>query len=151
MQQKRWKPDNKDPRERAWVAVQYFGAALLERVEAALKAADLPGLEWYDVLWALERQGPLRQRDLGEHVLLARYSVSRLIDRMEAEKLVERRECPTDARGQVVHATQAGLDLRKRMWAVHGPAIQAALAPLTREEAAQLAELLSKLEMRASG
>ena len=145
MQQPHWKPTNKDPRERAWVAVQYFGSGLLERVEGALKCAGHPGIEWYDVLWALEREGPLRQRDLAEHMLLARYSASRLIDRMEAEGLVERRTCPNDGRGQMVHATEAGLALRKAMWAVYGKAIQKELSVLTEDEAAQLAALLSKL------
>ncbi len=142
---KRRTPTNKDPRERAWVSIQYFGSAMLERVESALKAKGFPGLEWYDVLWGLEREGPLRQRDLVDHLLSARYSVSRLVDRMEADGLVERRECPDDARGQLVHITEAGLKLRKEMWAVYDPAIQAALSPLTREEAAALAALMAKL------
>lgn len=145
MQQTLPKPTNKDPHERAWVALQMFGPAVLERVEAPVKCAGLPPLEWYDVLWALEREGPLRQRDLAANMLIARYSVSRLVDRMEAEGLVERRECPGDARGQMVHATEAGLALRKRVWATYGPAIQAGLSALTKDEAAQLAELLSKL------
>ncbi|GAM96555.1 transcriptional regulator of MarR family [alpha proteobacterium U9-1i] len=97
------------------------------------------------MLWALEREGPLRQRDLANHMLAARYSLSRLVDRMEAEGLVERRECPEDLRGQMVHATEAGQKLRKQAWTAYGPAIQAELSPLTAEEAAQLAELLSKL------
>ncbi len=142
---KKWVPDNKDPRERAWVSIQYFGSNLLERVENSMKAKGFPGLEWYDLLWGLEREGALRQRDLGGYLLLARYSISRLVDRMEAEGLVERRECPEDGRGQLVHITQAGLKLRKEMWAVYGPAIQNALAPLTTEEAAALAALLAKL------
>ncbi len=145
MQQPTRKPTNEDPHERAWVAVQLYGAALLERVEAQVKTAGFPPLEWYDVLWALEREGPLRQRDLASHMLLARYSLSRLVDRMEAEGLVERRECKEDARGQMVHPTEAGLKLRKQMWTAYGPAIQKSLSRLTKAEAAQLAELLSKL------
>lgn len=141
----KWTPTNSDPRERAWVAIQYFGSAILERVEADLKSKGFPGLEWYDVLWGLEREGPRRQRDLADHLLLARYSISRLVDRMEADGLVERRTCPDDARGQFVHITAAGLKLRKDMWAVYGPAIQGALAPLTDAEAAALAALMARL------
>ncbi len=135
----------KDPVQRAWVAVQRFGPALLERVDARLRLADLPALEWYDVLWALEREGPLRQRDLADHMLIARYSISRLIDRMEADGLVERRECPHDGRGQMVHATPSGLKLRKTMWTVYGKAMREVLAPLNEKEALQLAALLAKL------
>lgn len=135
----------KDPVPRAWVAIQRFGPALLERVEARVQDAGLPALEWYDVLWAIEREGPLRQRDLANHMLLKRYSISRLIDRLEAEGLVERRECPGDARGQLLHLTPAGAKLRKEMWAVYGKAMREALAPLSEKEALQLTTLLLKL------
>jgi DNA-binding MarR family transcriptional regulator len=118
---------------------------LLERVEARLKEAGFPPLEWYDVLWAIEREGPLRQRDLAANMLIARYSISRLIDRMEADGLVERRTCPGDARGQVVHATRAGLALRKAMWGAYEPAMKEALGALSEAEALQLAALLTKL------
>jgi DNA-binding MarR family transcriptional regulator len=135
----------RDPTQRAWVAIQRFGPLLLERVECALKRAGFPALEWYDVLWAIEREGPLRQHELAAHMLIARYSISRLIDRMEAEALVERRECPEDARGQMVHATAKGLKLRKAMWSVYGAAMREALSPLSSREAEQLSALLAKL------
>lgn len=131
--------------QRAWVAVQRFGPAILERVETRVTEAGFPPLEWYSVLWAIEREGPLRQRDLASHMLIARYSISRLIDRMEEEGVVERRECPNDARGQIIHATPKGLKLRKDIWVVYGKAMREALAPLTEKEALQLAALLAKL------
>jgi len=145
MQQDSWIPTNKDPHERAWVALQVFGAQALEKVETALKDQGFPSIEWYDILWALEREGPQRQRDLANHLLVARYSLSRLVDRMEAEGSVERRECPEDLRGQTVHLTEAGRAQRKKMWAAYSPALQGAMGKLNADEAAQLAALLSKL------
>lgn len=145
MQQMNRIPKNKDPRERAWVALQLFGPATMEKIEAALKTEGFPPLEWYDVLWALEREGPQRQRDLANYILVARYSLSRLVDRMEAEGLVERKDCADDARGQTVHLTEAGRDLRKRAWGAYSPAIQEVMGKLTADEAGQLAALLSKL------
>jgi DNA-binding MarR family transcriptional regulator len=145
MQQDNWIPTNKDPYERAWVALQHFGAQALEHVEAELKSEGFPSLEWYDVLWALEREGPQRQRDLANHILVARYSLSRLVDRMEGEGLVERKQCAEDLRGQMVVLTDAGRALRKRIWAAYGPALQATMGKLSASEAAQLAALLSKL------
>lgn len=135
----------KDPLQCAWVAIQRFGPALLERIERQVAEAGFPGLETYDVLWAIEREGPLRQRELAHHMLLQRYSISRLVDRMETDGLVERRECPGDARGQLVHLTPSGAQLRKEMWAVYGKAIREALSPLSEREARQLAALLKKL------
>jgi DNA-binding MarR family transcriptional regulator len=60
-------------------------------------------------------QAPTRPRDLGKHLLVARYNLSRLLDRLEAEGLIEREDCPDDARGQVLKLTRAGKALRTRM------------------------------------
>jgi DNA-binding MarR family transcriptional regulator len=66
---------------------------------------------------------------------------------MEDDGLVERRECPEDLRGQTVHITDAGLALRKKMWGAYSPALQGTMGKLDAKEAAQLAALLSKLEL----
>jgi len=134
-----------DPHERAWIALQTFAPVARGRIEKAFKTNGFGPLEWYDVLWALEREGPLRQRDLAAHLLLERYSLSRLIDRLEAESLVVRSDTEADLRGQVVHLTEAGRKMRKSMWDVYAPAIQRTMGGLDAEEAAQLARLLVKL------
>ncbi len=133
--------------ERAWIALLRVGPHLLDRVEAELKAAGFPPLAWYDVLWELERAGaPVRQRDLGERLLVARYNLSRLIDRLEAEALVSREDCPDDARGQMLKLTRAGRSLRARMWPAYAAAIRTAVEQrLSATEAETLAKLLDKL------
>lgn len=60
-------------------------------------------------------------------MLLAQYNLSRLIDRMEKAGYVERRPLMEDRRGQVIAITAAGKAIRRRMWSVYGPAIQAAI------------------------
>ena len=134
-----------DPHERAWIALQTFSPLARTRIEKAFKSNGFGPLEWYDVLWALEREGPLRQRDLAAHLLLERYSLSRLVDRLEAESLVVRSDTEADLRGQVVHLTDAGREMRKSMWAIYGPAIQSTMGGLDTSEAALLAKLLGKL------
>jgi DNA-binding MarR family transcriptional regulator len=132
--------------ERAWVQLVRAHRSALCSVEKALRAADLPPLEWYDVLLELERGGPLRPRDLQDRLLLAQYNLSRLLDRMESDGLVERERCSDDARCQWVKATAQGEALRARMWPVYADAIRTAVeARLTRTQAAQLADLLGKL------
>ncbi|MGE3142933.1 MAG: MarR family winged helix-turn-helix transcriptional regulator [Hyphomonadaceae bacterium] len=135
-----------DPLQRAWIALARVAPKMQEAVEASLKEAGLPPLEWYSVLWSLERAGgEVRPRDLGEALFLARYNVSRLIDRMEAEGLVARRACPGDARGHNLALTPKGKELRLKMWAVHAPAMARAMAPLNDAEALALQKLLEKL------
>jgi DNA-binding MarR family transcriptional regulator len=100
----------------------------LDSIERALKAAKLPPLAWYDVLLELERAGgSLRPFELEREMLLAQYNLSRLIDRMEEAGYVERRALKEDRRGQAIVITAAGKTLRRRMWSVYGPAIQAAI------------------------
>jgi DNA-binding MarR family transcriptional regulator len=135
-----------DSAARAWVQLIRAHRSALCAVERALRSADLPPLEWYDVLLELERGGPLRPRDLQDHLLLAQYNLSRLLDRMESEGLVTRERCSEDARCQWVKATAAGETLRKRMWPVYAEAIQQAVGgKLTKSEAEKLGDLLGRL------
>ena len=135
-----------DTAQRAWVQLIRAHRSALCSVERALRAADLPPLEWYDVLLELERGGPLRPRDLQDRLLLAQYNLSRLLDRMEAAGLVARERCSEDARCQWVRATDSGKALRQRMWPVYAAAIGSAVGEkLTSGQAERLAELLARL------
>jgi DNA-binding MarR family transcriptional regulator len=135
-----------DAAQGAWVQLIRAHRSALCSVERALRSADLPPLEWYDVLLELERAGPLRPRDLQDRLLLAQYNLSRLLGRMVAEGLVLRERCSEDARCQWVRVTDDGRALRKRMWPVYAEAIEGALgAKLTTPQAERLSELLSRV------
>lgn len=134
--------------EAAWIQLMRVPEALLGRVQADLKAQGFPPLEWYDVLLELDRNsnGALRQRALGERLLLARYNLSRLVDRLEAEGLVRREACADDARGAVVAITDAGRALRERMWPAYADAVRRHVGErLTAGEPAALERTLRKL------
>src|SRR3954447_18000903 len=92
----------------AWTRLIRAHAVALGAVEAALAAAGLPALAWYDELLELERLGPVRPRELQGRLLLAQPNLSRLIDRMEAAGLVARVACEDDRRGHLLVATDAG-------------------------------------------
>lgn len=130
----------------AWVRLVRAQRCTVLAIERAVKEAGFPSLEWYDVLWELEREGPARPRALQAGLLFPQSNLSRLLDRMEAAGLIERGSCKEDARGQVVRITDKGKDLRRRMWKVHAAAIQNVIGSrLSSEEAAQLAGLLDRL------
>jgi len=82
-----------DATVRAWVRLTRAQQRAQGEIEAALKQAGLPPLAWYDVLLETERAGKdgLRPFELERAMLLAQYNLSRLVDRMAAEGLVERR------------------------------------------------------------
>jgi len=132
----------------AWTRLVLASQTVLGRIEAALKAADLPPLSWYDVLLELGRaeNGRLRPLELERRTLLAQYNASRLIDRMEKAGLVARLPHPEDGRGQLVMITAEGRAMQKRIWRVYGPAIAAQVGEKLRPgEASELARLLQKL------
>jgi DNA-binding MarR family transcriptional regulator len=137
-----------DDSVRVWARLIRVEQKLLDAVEAALKAAKLPPLVWYDVLLELAREpdGRLRHRDLYARMLLAKYNLSRLVDRMSAAKLVSREAIDDDARGAYIQITTAGRAMRSRMWSVYGRAIAKNFsARLDRDDIDDLSRILEKL------
>ena len=133
---------------RAWARLTQAQQIVHASIEGTLKAAKLPPLAWYDALLELERAGDrgLRPGELQRQMLLAQYNLSRLIDRVEQAGYAERRACDDDGRGQIIVITAAGRDIRRRMWAVYGPAIQGALGDhLSPKQTETLDALLGKL------
>jgi len=134
--------------QRAWARLTRAQRAALASIERALKAAELPPLVWYDALLELDR-GPdagLRPVELEREMLLPQYGLSRLIDRMEAAGLVERRPFEADGRGQIVAITPLGRETRRRMWPVYARAIQESVGDrLAEEDLATLNALLGRL------
>jgi DNA-binding MarR family transcriptional regulator len=131
----------------AWARLVRAEGAVLAKVERDLKNAGFPPLAWYDVLLELDRsENGLRPFELEERMLLKQYNLSRLVDRMEADGLVRRQRCPTDARGFHLCIEPAGRDLRERMWPVYAESVKQHFATrLGDGEACELARLLGKL------
>lgn len=136
---------------RAWTRLARAHRAALGTVEARLKAADLPGLDWYDALLELERAGAkgLRPFELQKELLFAQYNLSRLVDRLVAAGHVTRRASDADGRGQLLSITASGRALRRRMWPAYAEAIEEAIGRhLADAEAGRLGDLLTKLYVR---
>jgi DNA-binding MarR family transcriptional regulator len=132
----------------AWIALNRAQRRLFEAIEAELKSAGLPPLNWYDVLRELWRapEGRVRQGDLEHKMLFPQYGISRLVDRLEAERLARRERCADDGRAHWVIVTEQGLALRHRMWPVYAAAIERHLGQkLSDQEAGHVAELMRKL------
>jgi DNA-binding MarR family transcriptional regulator len=132
----------------AWASLVRTERALLDRVEEALKRAGLPALDWYHVLYEIDRapKGMMRQTSVQDRTQLAQYNVCRLVDRLQGEGLVERHQCQVDGRNNVVVITAKGRALRRAMWPVYAAAIADNFGSrLTQAETEQLAQLLGKV------
>src|SRR5699024_11951859 len=75
----------------AWESLLRAQVHLMRQFEAAKDFAPLSARE-YDVLFTLSGEGPMRLRDLNEHVLLTQPSLSRMVERMDKAGLVSRCE-----------------------------------------------------------
>jgi DNA-binding MarR family transcriptional regulator len=132
----------------AWASLVRTEKALVDKVEERLKGAGFPPLDWYHVLYEVDRtpKGMLRQSGVQDRTQLAQYNVCRLVDRLEREGLVERHQCQLDGRNNVLVITAKGRALRRAMWPVYAAAIEENFgACLTQAEAEQLARLLAKV------
>ena len=95
---------------RAWRAMLRAEACLSKRLDAALDQAHGLPLTSYEVLDRLADSGGGRMRmcDLAEQAQLSRSGLTRLVDRLEREQLLERCSCEQDARGSFACLTGAG-------------------------------------------
>jgi DNA-binding MarR family transcriptional regulator len=132
---------------KAWIRLVRARHAVVSALEADGKAAGALPIEWYDVLWDLERhEDGVRPFKLEERLLFAQYNLSRLIDRLVEAGLVRREVCPTDKRGQMLFITDAGKKARKATWPHYARGMNKHLGDkLTEAEAEKLATLLGKL------
>lgn len=108
-----------------WIAMNLTTRSIQARIGAALKAAGLPSLKWYDVLWSIElRGGQVRPVELAEDTIFEQSSISHLGRRLVSEGLIEIVGHSGDRRGKILQITEKGRALRKEMWAVYGPMLR---------------------------
>jgi DNA-binding MarR family transcriptional regulator len=95
---------------RAWRGLLRVHTSLVKALDAQLEAQhDLP-LTSYEVLMQLADAEDCRMRmhDVASSVLLSRSGLTRLVDRLERDGLVERVSCKDDARGAFACLTDRG-------------------------------------------
>src|SRR5215475_3543039 len=138
---------------RAWSTLLIAREHVMSRTEHALAEAGLPSLAWYDVLWALEQApgGRLRMFELAEKLVVARYNLTRVADRLVRAGLIERESCSSDGRGAFCVLTASGRRMRARMWPTYRSVIEDLVAThIAPGELAVIDESLSRVARAAS-
>jgi DNA-binding MarR family transcriptional regulator len=89
-------------------------AGVTAELERRLEAECGLSVQWFEVLLRLARSPDqrLRMQELTAQVTLTPSGLTRVVDRLEKERLVRRESCPSDRRGAFAVLTPAG---RKRI------------------------------------
>jgi DNA-binding MarR family transcriptional regulator len=134
-----------------WRALLRAHNAVGRSAQSALSHEGLDASD-YDVLVTLA-EGPLeglRPTELADRVLLTKSGITRLVDRLVERRLIERRACPSDRRGQLVALTATGRGRLRRAAPEVLRRLRVALGSLTAGDLAALRRVLERIEEAAS-
>ena len=127
---------------------------LVRELSAALVASHGLTVNDYGCLLLLSRAGELGMRriDLATQLQLSPSGITRLLDRLEDQGLVEKGQCATDARVSYAILTEDGLTKLREASPGHIDDIESRMgAALTEDEMKTLAELLGRLSDQSEG
>jgi DNA-binding MarR family transcriptional regulator len=105
----------------AWRGFLRVHSALVKALDAELLAEHRLPLNSYEVLINLQAAPGRRRRmaELADSVLLSRSGMTRLVDRLERDGLLERDTCTSDGRGCFAVLTDKGEEMLLRARATH--------------------------------
>jgi DNA-binding MarR family transcriptional regulator len=135
----------------AWQRLLRSHALIIRLLDAELHAAHGMTLSDYDVLVNLRdasesEQDCIKMSDLSQKTLLTRSGMTRLVQGLEREGLVERAACASDARVSYTRITPLGLERLAAARETHHAGIERLFAShFTCEEISTLNELLGKI------
>lgn len=137
----------------AWVGFLKAHSALVKALDADLIARHGLSLSAFEVLLRLSRseEGYLRMSDVAQQAFLSQSRISRLVDQLVRDGLVERRACSRDSRVVYACITEQGRELLDRAEATHTAGVQQRfLSRLSAAERRQLGDIWRRILEPAS-
>ena len=131
------------PQQEAGIALLRTADVVRRRVSAVIEPTGITGQQ-YNVLRILRGSGDegLPTLEIARRMIEQTPGITRLLDRLEAKRLVRRVRCPTDRRQVLCWITDQGRSLLKDLDRPVDEADRKALAGLTAAQLARLMELL---------
>jgi DNA-binding MarR family transcriptional regulator len=132
----------------AWRGMLQVHQQLMRSLDAQLQAEHGLPVSSYEVLMFIAdaEEERLRMCDLADSVLLSRSGLTRLVDRLAKDGLVEREPCPDDARGAFATLTPRGREVLDAARATHlGGVRELFLAHLSHDEQETLGTLWERV------
>ena len=117
------------------------------RADQSARCTGMTRAQWVIVVW-LERNPGLSQNELAALVEVEPITVARLIDKLEARGVVERRADPGDRRIKRLHLTDAAKPLLEQIHAYRGESLKLMTEGVS--ESALDATLQTLLRMKAN-
>jgi MarR family transcriptional regulator, 2-MHQ and catechol-resistance regulon repressor len=133
-----------------WLLLWKASKAVEAQAQRSVKATGLC-LSDFGVMEALLHKGPLPISALGKKVLLSSGSMTAAIDRLERSGLVDREATSTDRRARIVHLTEGGSKLIRKVFAEHERDMERVFSRLDKPERRAIANLLRKLGHEVEG
>ena len=111
----------RDPRIAGWRGFLTGYSVITRKLDEELREETGLSLFEYAALLHLAeaKDRRLRMSELADGIVLTRSGVTRLVDRLERDGLVERYQCSSDGRGAEAQLTEAGLDRLREASKVH--------------------------------
>jgi len=106
--------------------------------------STLTGIQM-QALCVLERQGPLRMKDIADSVSVSMPSATGIIDRMVRANLVHRFEDPTDRRVTMVELSAGGAEAMKKINRTHEKRLRELLSRLAPNRQMELIAAFEKI------
>lgn len=85
----------------------------------------------------------MKQTALAARVQVSPSGLSRLVDRMVAKGVIERREVPGDRRAAELVVTDAGIELMREIWQIYGGVLAEHFAPAVHGSAAEVSRVFA--------
>ena len=140
-------PRDPDAAQRAADALRAFGPEFKRWLESRLPEDAGISAARLQALAVLVEGGPQTMGALSRRLGTTAHNVTKLVDGLEAEGLVERRDDASDRRAVSLHVTEAGRQAERRLVQAHVDAVLEPFLDLSDAELADLTSLLDRLRL----
>ncbi len=131
------------------VRLARVGTAWRQRVDIEFKRqGGLTASKWRPLYWLGRLGDGVRQKDLAAALSIEGPSLVRLLDDLEAQGLIERREDPTDRRAKTIHLTRDGRNAYRRLKEISGEFAARLLVGISDQEFHICISVLDRIEAR---
>ena len=132
-----------------YVKLMRAAESITARVHKHLSSVGLT-VSQFGILEAIYHLGPLSQRDLGQKILRSSGNITMVIDNLERRHLVRRERDTSDRRIFIIHLTNEGQKLIRKIFPSHAALITKEMSVLNSTDQKILGDLCKKVGVDAN-